>query len=68
MPKSLLNRKRYYATSYGIENYIDIVNGKTTEIKKAARTMIDTIVLSIIAWWRKICHSKDTTNSKKKAD
>jgi hypothetical protein len=51
--KGLTEQKRYYASSYGIENYIDIVNGKTTEIKKAEnydRYNVD----SIIAWWRKL--------------
>ena len=51
--KKLTEQKRYYASSYGIENYIDIVNGKTTEIKKAEnydRYNVD----SIIAWWRKL--------------
>ena len=51
--KGLTEQKRYYASSYGIENYIDIVNGKTTEIKKAEnydRYNVD----SIVSWWRKL--------------
>ena len=51
--KSLTEQKRYYASSYGIENYVDIVNGKTDTIKKAEnydRYNVDTI----IEWWRKL--------------
>jgi len=51
--KGLTEQKRYYASSYGIENYIDIVNGKTDTIKKADnydRYNVDTI----IEWWRKM--------------
>ena len=51
--KSLTEQKRYYASSYGIDNYIDIVNGKTDTIKKAEnydRYNVD----SIIEWWRKL--------------
>jgi len=51
--KGLTEQKRYYASSYGIENYIDIVNGKTDTIKKAEnydRYNVDTI----IEWWRKM--------------
>ena len=33
--KLLTERKRYYVSNYGIENYIDIVNGKTDKIVKA---------------------------------
>ena len=38
--KKLTERKRYYVSNYGIENFIDIVNGKTDKIKKH-KTMID---------------------------
>ena len=51
--KSLTEQKRYYASSYGIENYVDIVNGKTDTIKKSEnydRYNVDTI----IEWWRKL--------------
>ena len=33
--KKLTERKRYYVSNYGIENFIDIVNGKTDKIVKA---------------------------------
>ena len=33
--KNLTEQKRYYASNYGIENFIDIVNGKTQDIVKA---------------------------------
>ena len=33
--KKLTEQKRYYVSNYGIENYIDIVNGKTDKIIKA---------------------------------
>jgi hypothetical protein len=50
--KALTERKRYYVSNYGIENYIDIVNGKTDEIIKGSnydRFELD----SIIDWWKK---------------
>lgn len=49
--KKLTERKRFYVSNYGIENFIDIVNGKTTEIKKAPnfdRYNVD----QIIDWWK----------------
>lgn len=50
--KKLTERKRYYASNYGIENYIDIVNGKTDKIIKAES--YDKFELNnIIDWWRK---------------
>ena len=51
--KSLTEQKRYYASSYGIENYIDIVNGKTNEIVKAPNydRFHDN---ELIEWWRKM--------------
>lgn len=51
--KKLTERKRYYVSNYGIENFVDIVNGKTTEIKKAPnydRYNVD----EIITWWKKL--------------
>ena len=30
--KKLTEQKRYYVSNYGIENYIDIVNGKADKI------------------------------------
>ena len=35
--KKLTERKRYYVSNYGIENFIDIVNGKTDKIVKAIK-------------------------------
>src|SRR6056300_522782 len=32
---ALTERKRFYVSNYGVENYVDIVNGKTDTIKKA---------------------------------
>ena len=50
--KNLTERKRYYVSNYGIENFIDIVNGKTNNIIKAPnydRYYSD----EVIEWWRK---------------
>jgi hypothetical protein len=50
--KKLIEQKRYYVSNYGIENYIDIVNGNTTEIKKSVA--YDKYELdNIISWWKK---------------
>ena len=50
--KKLTERKRYYACNYGIKNYIDIVNGKDTEIVKDEN--YDKYELNnVIEWWRK---------------
>ena len=50
--KKLTERKRYYVSNYGIENYIDIVNGKTNEIVKAPN--FDRYYsVELIEWWRK---------------
>ena len=50
--KNLTERKRYYTSNYGIENYIDIVNGKTDKIVKAENydRYYDN---ELIEWWRK---------------
>ena len=51
--KSLTEQKRYYVSNYGIENFKDIVNGKTDKIVKAPnydRYSVETI----IEWWKKI--------------
>jgi len=51
--KKLTERKRYYVSNYGIENFVDIVNGKTDTIKKAEnydRYSVD----EIVKWWKKI--------------
>ena len=51
--KKLTERKRYYVSNYGIENFVDIVNGKTNVIKKAEN--YDRYNLEeIIKWWKKI--------------
>jgi len=51
--KLLTERKRYYVSNYGIENYIDIVNGKTDKIVKAQNydRYYDN---ELIEWWRKL--------------
>jgi hypothetical protein len=51
--KKLTEQKRYYVSNYGIENYIDIVNGKTNEIVKAPNydRFHDN---ELIEWWRKM--------------
>jgi hypothetical protein len=50
--KSLTERKRYYVSNYGIENYIDIVNGKTNDIVKAPN--FDRYYeKELVEWWRK---------------
>ena len=51
--KKLTERKRYYVSNYGIENFIDIVNGKTDKIIKAPNydRYHDN---ELIEWWRKL--------------
>ena len=51
--KQLTERKRYYVSNYGIENFIDIVNGKTDKIIKAQNydRYYDN---ELIEWWRKL--------------
>ena len=51
--KGLTEQKRYYASNYGIENYIDIVNGKTDTIVKAPNFDRYTVE-GLIAWWKKL--------------
>jgi hypothetical protein len=51
--KKLTERKRYYVSNYGIENFIDIVNGKTEKIVKA-QNYDRYSVEEIIKWWKKI--------------
>jgi hypothetical protein len=50
--KKLTERKRYYVSNYGIDNYIDIVNGKTDKIVRAQNydRFYDN---ELIEWWRK---------------
>jgi hypothetical protein len=51
--KLLTERKRYYVSNYGVENFIDIVNGKTDKIIKAPNfdRYYDN---ELIEWWRKL--------------
>ena len=51
--KKLTEQKRYYVSNYGIENYIDIVNGKTDKIVRAPNydRFYDN---ELIEWWRKL--------------
>lgn len=51
--KNLTEQKRYYVSNYGIENYIDIVNGKTDKIVRAPNydRYYDN---ELIEWWRKL--------------
>ena len=51
--KALTEQKRYYVSNYGIENFIDIVNGKTDKIVKAQNfdRYYDN---ELIEWWRKL--------------
>tara|TARA_Y100001973_G_scaffold99571_1_gene159000 strand:+ start:2232 stop:3332 length:1101 start_codon:yes stop_codon:yes gene_type:complete len=57
--KKLTERKRYYVSNYGIENFVDIVNGKTNVIKKAEN--YDRYNLEeIIKWWKKIATKRYT--------
>ena len=57
--KQLTERKRYYVSNYGIENYIDIVNGKTDKIVKAPNynRYYDN---ELIEWWRKLATKRWT--------
>ena len=61
--KKLTEQKRYYVSNYGIENYIDIVNGKTDKIVKAQNydRFHDN---ELIEWWRKMATKRfDNLNS-----
>ena len=51
--KSLTEQKRYYVSNYGIENYIDVVNGKTDKIVKA-ENYDKFYQKNVIEWWRKL--------------
>ena len=44
--KRLTEQKRYYVSNYGIENYIDIVNGKADKIVRALIT-IDFMIMNL---------------------
>ena len=51
--KGLTEQKRYYVSNYGIENFVDIVNGKTDKIIKAEN--YDRYnVEGIVEWWKKL--------------
>ena len=57
---ALTERKRFYISNYGIENFIDIVNGKTDQIKKAEN--YDRFELeNVILWWKKKAQSRFNT-------
>ena len=57
--KKLTERKRYYVSNYGVENFVDIVNGKSNTIKKAEN--YDRYILEeIIKWWKKIATKRYT--------
>src|SRR5210317_771585 len=59
----LTEQKRYYVSNYGIENYIDIVNGKTDKIVRAPNydRFHDN---ELIEWWRKMATKRfDNLNS-----
>ena len=61
--KNLTERKRYYVSNYGIENFVDIVNGKTDKIVKAPNydRYYDN---ELIEWWRKLATKRfDKLNS-----
>ena len=61
--KKLTEQKRYYVSNYGIENYIDIVNGKTDKIVRAPNydRFHDN---ELIEWWRKLATKRfDNLNS-----
>ena len=51
--KNLTEQKRYYTSNYGIENYIDIINGKTDKIVKADNYDRYTVP-GVVEWWKKI--------------
>ena len=51
--KNLTEQKRYYVSNYGVENFIDIVNGKTDKIIKAENFDRYT-VNNIVDWWKKL--------------
>lgn len=51
--KGLTEQKRYYVSNYGVENFVDIVNGKTDKIVRAPN--FDRYYQSeIVEWWRKL--------------
>ena len=61
--KNLTEQKRYYVSNYGIDNYIDIVNGKTDKIVRAPNydRYYDN---ELIEWWRKLATKRfDKLNS-----
>ena len=51
--KNLTEQKTYYTSNYGIENYIDIINGKTDKIVKADNYDRYTVP-GVVEWWKKI--------------
>ena len=57
--KTLTEQKRYYVSNYGIENFIDIVNGKTDKIIEAPNYDRYTIE-GITDWWKKLATKRHT--------
>lgn len=51
--KSLTEQKRYYVSNYGVENFVDVVNGKTDQIIKAPN-WDKYYQENVIEWWRKL--------------
>lgn len=51
--KALTEQKRYYVSNYGVENFVDIVNGKTDQIVKAPN-WDKYYQKNVIEWWRKL--------------
>lgn len=55
--KQLTEQKRYYVSNYGIENYIDVVNGKTDKLIKAPN--YDRYGQEeLIQWWKKLASKR----------
>jgi hypothetical protein len=61
--KKLTEKKRYYTCSYGIKNYINIVNGKEKEIIKDDNYEKHNLK-NIIDWWKKKAVNRYNTLNK----
>ena len=51
--KSLTERKRYYISNYGFKNFIDVVNGKDTELVPDPENYDKFYMKNIVEWWKK---------------
>jgi hypothetical protein len=51
--KKLTEQKRYYVSNYGIENFVDIVNGKTDKMVKS-ENFDKYNVDNLVEWWKKL--------------